>query len=129
MTKWRDCKLDPPEEGKIVLCEHYGDFYTARRIKDRYLPPTFVTHIFCKHLQYPLTWSEIDFPERFTGRLFVGIEAESLMTLPELKEEYPESYEIITKEMISKIGDQRFDRLIRRNYKDFINKFKRIKDA
>lgn len=89
MTKkiWRDCVKDPSPLGKKVLCCNRGDFYVAQRFEEYYIPIPFSDSCFAKDLCKPETWTEIDFPEPFTGYIRMQIQGygDELFTMDQVK--------------------------------------------
>ena len=104
-NKWKCCKKEPSETGKKVLCQQQGDLYVAMRLGKYYVPIPFADHYFCKHLCFPETWSEIDFPEGLTGHIRIGVEGnEKLLTLSELEIENPQEFKEFFDMIIESIG-------------------------
>ena len=102
---WNDCKKNPSELGKKVLCQREGDFYVATRIEEYYIPLPFADHYFCKVLCYPETWTEIHFPEPYTGYIrAMPIGCDEMLDLSELKRIFPETYWQFVRPIIDSIG-------------------------
>lgn len=91
MAQWKDCKKEPSEIGKKVLCQKDGDVYVAMRLEQYYIPIPFADHYFSKDLCDAETWCEIDYPGKLTGHLRIGINGE-IIKISELREKYPDTY-------------------------------------
>lgn len=94
MNEWKDCVKEPSEIGKKVLCQRRGDFYVAMRIEDNYIPMPFADHYFCKELCFPEKWSEINYPDPYTGHIRVAPSGDlnNVIKLSDAKEKFPEVY-------------------------------------
>ena len=105
-SKWFDCVKQPSETGKKVLCCRRGDFYVAVRIKNCYIPMPFADHYFSPDLCFPELWSEIDFPEPYTGIYRVAPKGDinSSIALSECEIDYPEIFKEFCEIIMGSIG-------------------------
>lgn len=104
--EWKDCTTEPSEIGKKVLCQRKGDFYVAMRIEDHYIPMPFADHYFSKDLCFPEKWSEINYPDSYTGYIKVAPEGDlkNIIKLSEAKEKFPDVYWKFVKPLLHNIG-------------------------
>lgn len=102
---WFDCKNDPPETGRKVLCHHHGYIFVAYRIRDVYIATPFFSHSAAKEVSDPDCWSPIEFPGKLTGHIIVQVaEDGQTLTLSECEIYYPEIFAEIADGMIEGLG-------------------------
>jgi hypothetical protein len=90
VNKWKDPKIEKPEQGKKVLCEHEGDLYVAQRFGDYWFPIPFIDSKYSRYFP-PNLWQEINFPNSLSGKLLVKINLK-LHDIDELEKKYPDVY-------------------------------------
>lgn len=66
----------------------------------------FPDHYFSKHLIYPQTWTEIDFPSPYTGHLRIALPENNyeVITMSQLEKDYPEKFKEFCDPLFKTIG-------------------------
>lgn len=93
MSEWINPKDRLPEQGKKVLFWRKGDCWIAQRFGEYWFPIPFTDSKFAESTP-PEKWSEIDFPDGFTGKLRIMPEdVERLMDMDEFEEHDKEQFD------------------------------------
>jgi hypothetical protein len=93
MNKWYYPIENLPEQGKKVLCFSNGDLVVKQRFGIYWFPIPFVDSAFA-NIDIPEKWQEIDFPDGYTGKIYIMLNGEKL-DMDTLEKKNPDIFRVI----------------------------------
>ena len=103
-NKWYTPEEKLPEQGKKVLSMDQGDFFILQRFKDFWFSMPFNDSKYSR-FHAPEMWQEIDFPNGFTGKIFVRVKDE-FIDIDELEKKYPKEFDNFINDMMKHFKGQ-----------------------
>jgi hypothetical protein len=92
MTNWKKPSDEMPPQGKKIIWFHNGDMQVVQLWGDVWCPIPFIDSEYARTHE-PELWADIEAPEGYTGKVFVGVKGTNkILEVDELEMFYPEDH-------------------------------------